>query len=60
MRAAPASADSLSPDFMFGLRSEYQLTTFFIANYRQAMHFAYVQDDLEDQLEAHPQSGPAL
>ncbi|MEI9899566.1 MAG: hypothetical protein WDN31_04835 [Hyphomicrobium sp.] len=45
---------------MFGLRSEYQLTTFFIANYRQAMHFAYVQDDLEDQLEAHPQSGPAL
>ncbi len=32
-------------DFMFGLRSEYQLVNFYIAQYRQMMNFAYVQDD---------------
>ncbi len=32
-------------DFMFGLRSRYALTNFFIANLRQNLYFAYVQDD---------------
>ncbi|HET6318065.1 MAG TPA: TonB-dependent receptor, partial [Chloroflexota bacterium] len=32
-------------DFMFGLRSRYALTNFFIANLRQRLYFGYVQDD---------------
>lgn len=32
-------------DFMFGLRSQYALSTFLIANLRQQMHFTYIQDD---------------
>jgi hypothetical protein len=32
-------------DFMFGLRSTYALSNILIANLRQNMHFAYVQDD---------------
>jgi hypothetical protein len=32
-------------DFMFGLRSRYALTNFFITNLRQNLYFAYVQDD---------------
>jgi hypothetical protein len=32
-------------DFMFGLRSEYQLVNFFVAQYRQVMNYAYLQDD---------------
>jgi hypothetical protein len=32
-------------DFIFGLRSKYELSTFFVTNLRQYMHFAYVQDD---------------
>jgi hypothetical protein len=32
-------------DFMFGLRSQYALSTFLIANLRQHMHFTYLQDD---------------
>lgn len=32
-------------DFMFGLRSEYQLVNFYVAQYRQVMNFAYLQDD---------------
>jgi hypothetical protein len=34
-------------DFMFGLRSRYALTNFFIANMRQHMHFVYLQDDFK-------------
>ncbi|MBA2501297.1 MAG: TonB-dependent receptor [Pyrinomonadaceae bacterium] len=34
-------------DFLLGARSEYQLTNTFIANYRQRMHFLYVQDDFK-------------
>ncbi len=39
-------------DFMFGLRSNYALSTLFVANVRQDMHFAYLQDDIRvnDQL----------
>jgi hypothetical protein len=39
-------------DFMFGLRSRFALTNFFIANLRQNLYFAYVQDDfrLSDKL----------
>jgi hypothetical protein len=32
-------------DFMFGARNSYSLVNPFIANLRQRMHFAYVQDD---------------
>jgi hypothetical protein len=32
-------------DFIFDLRSKYELSTFFLANLRQFMHFAYLQDD---------------
>ncbi len=45
---APSSFDSGSynlADFFFGARSEYQLVNFYIADYRQSMHFAYLQDD---------------
>lgn len=34
-------------DFMFGLRSSYQLTDTFVAKYRQRMNFMYVQDDFQ-------------
>src|SRR5688572_19603644 len=34
-------------DFMLGLRSRYALTNFFIANLRQNLYFAYVQDDFK-------------
>jgi hypothetical protein len=33
-------------DFMLGLRSTYALSNILVANLRQNMHFAYVQDDL--------------
>ena len=33
-------------DFMLGLRSQYALSTFFVANMRQHLHFTYVQDDI--------------
>jgi hypothetical protein len=32
-------------DFLFGARSQYQLVTPVIVNYRQRMHFAFLQDD---------------
>ena len=32
-------------DFMFGLRREYQLVNFYVAQYRQVMNYAYLQDD---------------
>ena len=43
----PASTNNLYnlADFMFGLRSQYTLSNILIANLRQQMHFAYVQDD---------------
>src|SRR5260370_21446631 len=34
-------------DLLFGLRSKYEISTFFIANLRQAMHFGYIQDDFK-------------
>ena len=39
-------------DFMFGLRSTFALSNVLVANLRQNMHFAYVQDDfrLNDNL----------
>jgi hypothetical protein len=33
-------------DFMFGARSRYELMTYFPAQYRQRMHFWYVQNDI--------------
>ncbi len=47
-RPAGAAASNLYnlADFMFGLRSNYALSTLFVANVRQDMHFAYLQDDL--------------
>lgn len=32
-------------DFLFGARSQYALSTFFIAHLEQKQHYAYVQDD---------------
>jgi Carboxypeptidase regulatory-like domain/TonB-dependent Receptor Plug Domain len=39
-------------DFMLGLRSQYALSTFLVANMAQDLHFFYVQDDvrLNDKL----------
>ena len=33
-------------DFMLGLRSQYALSTLFVANVRQDLHMTYLQDDL--------------
>ncbi len=33
-------------DFMLGLRSQYAMSTFFVAQIRQQLHFGYVQDDI--------------
>ncbi len=44
--AAAANQYNLA-DFMLGLRSRYALTNFFIANLRQNLYFAYVQDDFK-------------
>ncbi len=46
-RPAGAAANNLYnlADFMFGFRSQYALSNILIANLRQQMHFAYVQDD---------------
>ena len=33
-------------DFMLGLRSQYALSTFLVANMQQDLHFTYVQDDI--------------
>ncbi|MBX7185712.1 MAG: TonB-dependent receptor [Vicinamibacteria bacterium] len=46
-RPTGASASNLYnlADFMFGLRSQYALTNFFIANLRQNLYFGYLQDD---------------
>lgn len=42
--AAAANFYNLA-DFMFGLRDRLRLTNLLIANYRQAQHFLYLQDD---------------
>ncbi len=34
-------------DFLFGARSQYQLNNAVIVNYRQRMHFLYLQDDFK-------------
>jgi hypothetical protein len=47
-RPAGAAADPATyglADFMFGLRSRYELINPFLAHLRQQMHFAYLQDD---------------
>ena len=33
-------------DFMLGLRSQYALSTLFVAHMRQNLHFGYLQDDI--------------
>jgi hypothetical protein len=46
----PGTADSnlqFLADFMFGARSSYTLATPAIVNYRQRMHFFYLQDDFK-------------
>jgi hypothetical protein len=43
---APANNVYNLADFMLGLRSQYALSTFFVANMEQNLHFAYVQDDI--------------
>jgi hypothetical protein len=46
-RLAGATANNLYnlADFMLGLRSQYALSTFFVANVRQDVHMTYLQDD---------------
>ena len=49
-RPPTAAADPATynlADFMFGLRNSYALINPFIANLRQRMHFAYLQDDFK-------------
>ena len=47
-RPAGAAANNLYnlADFMLGLRSQYALSTFLVANMQQDLHFTYVQDDV--------------
>ncbi len=47
-RPAGASANNLYnlADFMLGLRSQYAISTLFVAEMRQHMHFTYLQDDV--------------
>ena len=47
-RPAGAASNNLYnlADFMLGLRSQYALSTLFVANMRQDMHMMYVQDDI--------------
>jgi len=47
-RPAGATANNLYnlADFMLGLRSQYALSTFFVANMEQNLHFMYLQDDI--------------
>ncbi len=44
--ASKFSGDNFG-DFLFGLRSQYALSTLFVANLQQNMHFAYLQDDFK-------------
>ena len=47
-RPAGAAANNVYnlADFMLGLRSQYALSTLFVAQIRQNMHFTYLQDDI--------------
>ena len=45
---------------MFGLRSQYALSTYFVAEMRQNMHFAYVQDDIRNVRSTHGERGPSI
>ncbi len=47
-RPAGAAANNIYnlADFMLGLRSQYALSTFFVAEMRQKLHFVYLQDDI--------------
>ncbi len=42
---SPANDGQFVADFLFGARSSYQLNTATIVDYRQRMHFLYLQDD---------------
>jgi hypothetical protein len=48
-RPAGASSNNIYnlADFFFGARSQYALNNNIIVNYRQRMHFAYLQDDFK-------------
>jgi len=47
-RPVGAAANNLYnlADFMLGLRSQYAISTLFVAEMRQQMHFTYLQDDV--------------
>ncbi|HEU5258806.1 MAG TPA: carboxypeptidase regulatory-like domain-containing protein [Vicinamibacterales bacterium] len=47
-RPTGAAANNLYnlADFMLGLRSQYAISTLFVAEIRQQMHFTYLQDDV--------------
>jgi carboxypeptidase family protein/TonB-dependent receptor-like protein len=46
-RPANAASNNIYnlPDFLFGARSSYSLNNRIVLNYRQRMHFGYLQDD---------------
>ena len=44
--SAAFSGDNVA-DFLFGLRSGFGLTNFFVANYRQVLQSGYLQDDFK-------------
>lgn len=49
-RPAGGPADNATynlADFLLGLRSQYALVNFFVAQYRQRLHFLYLQDDFK-------------
>ena len=61
-RPAGAAATNLYnlADFMLGLRAQYALSSVLVADLRQNMHFAYVQDDWRATEPADAEPRPAL
>ena len=61
-RPAGAAANNIYnlADFMLGLRSQYALSTFLVANMRQNLHFTYVQDDIRVNDKLTLNARPAL
>ena len=61
-RPAGAASNNLYnlADFMLGLRAQYALSNMLVANLRQNMHFAYLQDDWRVERHADAQPRPAL
>ena len=61
-RPAGAASNTLYnlSDFMFGLRSQYAISTLFVAQMRQQMHFGYLQDDIRVNRRLTLNAGPSV